>query len=303
MNDRRVEKYVSSYSIVREIIEDELGFPDLRELYRHLAKVTRYKHSTITQKFKGELAPDWFFTAIADFMANNPRDQQTQTSSHEYYARITAPLGEAEIETLTISASSPDLPDHPGDGPNVTPPPNNLLEELVQVDILISGSNYSEFGRFLLVELSFRNPSIDIGDEQFELHLTRCWLRLSLDSAMAERGEERHFQDKINSALRIKIGSGEGVGRTRSWEIAHLETADPLLGTFVIDPLCKIENELGPKDNARLVAKGSNVRVVRGNGTIENSEKQHVIDQLIRLRKLPIERDGTILFSLQKLSR
>jgi hypothetical protein len=178
------------------------------------------------------------------------------------------------------------------------------MGELVQIDILVTGSNWnSEFGRTLLLELSFRNPSIVVGNEQFELHLTRCFFKLSLDRAMADRGEERVLHDKMNPALRIKIGASEGVSRTRSWEIAHIETADPLLGTFVIDPLCKIEHEIGPKDNAKLVAEGPNVRVARAKVTVEKLEHTRVMEQLIKLRNLPMERDGTILFSLQKLSR
>ena len=82
MNDRRVEEYVSAYLIVRDIIEKELRFPNLRALYRHLEKVTEYTHGTITQKFKGESAPDWFFKAIAEFMAEVARNRKIQTELH-----------------------------------------------------------------------------------------------------------------------------------------------------------------------------------------------------------------------------
>lgn len=303
MHNRRVTQYVSAYSIVRAIIEDELHFPNLRELYRYLDNSTNYSYQTIIQKFKGQHAPPWFFEAIATFMEQEARKKALQVSRADYLSRITAPLENNEVERPTKSASYPDLPDHLGDGPNVTPPPKNLVEELVQFDVMVTGANYSELGRFLFLELSFRNAPFDIGDRQFQLNLTRCQLKLSLEGAMADRGEERIVEDKMEPALRIKIGTGEGIGRTRSWEIAHLETADPLLGTFVVDELCKIEQEIGPKDQAKLVAKASNVRVANADVTVENPEKQHVIEQLIRVRKLPIEHDGTILFSLQKLRR
>jgi hypothetical protein len=303
MSDRRNERYASSYSIVRKIMKRELNFSNLGELYNHLEIAGGFTRGTVVQKFKGEVAPEWFLKEIAGFLANAAHKRKKSITAEEYYDRITAPFRQAEGEVPAISASSPDLPDRVGDGPNVTPPPNNLLEELVQADIMVTGGNYSTLSRFLLVELSFRNPSIMVGDEYIELHLMRCLLKLSFDSAMAGRSEERQFQDQLNPALRIKINAGEGIGRSRSWEIAHLETVDPLLGTFMIDPLCTIENEVGSRDNAKLVAQSANVRVLRARDVTENPEKQRVIDQLIKLRKLPIERDGSIVFSSQKLRR
>jgi hypothetical protein len=304
MNERRNERYVLAYSEVRRIMKYELNFSSLRELYRHLEQVGDLQHGSIVQKFKiGEAAQDWFFKEIANFLASAAHKRKKSVTAEKYYDRITAPLRQAEVEAPAISAAAPDLPDRVGDGPNVTAKPNNLLEELVQADIMVTGGNYSALGRFLLAELSFHNPSIKVGDEYIELHLMRCLLKLSFDTAMAGRNEARQFQDQENPALRIKINAGEGIGRERSWEIAHLETADPLLGTFMIDPLCTIENELVPSDNAKLVAQSANVRVVRARDIVEDPEKQRVIDQLIKIRKLPIERDGSILFSFQKLRR
>jgi hypothetical protein len=303
MNDRRVNEYVESYSIVTSIIIDELHFPNRSALYKYLAETTEYKDSTIPEIFKGRPAPDFFFRSIADFLAAEAIKKNIEESVDQYYSRIIAPIRRADAEKQSRFAASPDLPDRLGDGPNESPVANNLVEDLVQFDVMVTGGNYSELGRFLVLELSFRSSSISVGEKQFDLQLTRCQLKLSLDSAMADRGEERIIEDEKNSALRIKISAGDGVGRTRSWEVAHLETNDPLAGTFVVDPLCKIEQEIKPQDKARLVAKAANVRVISDGLIQANPEKQLVIDQLMRVRNLPIERDGSILFSLQKLRR
>lgn len=310
MTKRAVSEYVDAYKIVRFIVRSELGYSNLSALKRFLKQemdgsLTTKTIDKILSEGRRPGNSDAFFRAISRFMEREAARKKLDGTAEEFLARITTPLQKLTPKRDDQSPSYPDTPNHPGDGPNVSAPPSNSVEDLVQFDLLVSGDNWSSLGRFLLMDLYFGKTSIVLADTDYDLYLTRCQIRLTLDSALSDRTEERIFQDEKNPILQMKISSGQGTGRSRFWEVAHLDTNQPLCGTFAIQPLCKVEQELKPTDVARLIATPANLRVATSaqGATAENPEKQRVLEQLIKLRKLNVMRDGRIQFSAQRLVR
>ena len=172
-------------------------------------------------------------------MAGRAVQRKLVGRSFEYYdVAITAPLRERKRPPDEQLASYPDTPSSPGDAANDSPPPILNAEDLAAFDILVTGDNYSQqFGRALLVELFFGSTDIELEDLTITLHLARCELRLKLDKALTDRGDQRTIADTKYPELKMNISAAQGTARDRFWKISHVETTEPLLGTFMVASL------------------------------------------------------------------